>query len=274
MDLLIDADSLLYKFAAVNQADYDWGDGVTSTMTSLDQAITDLEDFIQEIRDETMTNEYFMYLTGPTNFRYDILPTYKHNRKNNKKPILLEPLRTYLIKNHPVSVTSKIEADDACVIMMTREPGKFILAHIDKDLDQAPGTHYNWNTMDTYEVSKGDAEYFFYYQVLTGDSTDGYSGCRGIGPKKAAKILQDVYEECALWASDDELNIRRWEAIVKTYREKGYTEEDALQQARVAKMLDNSLWTGKDVILWTPPKYVGDVVNTSLIIETQTKKMG
>lgn len=253
MKLLIDADSLLYKFASIHQKDFDWGDSM-SQVTDLDAAVSDLEDFIMAIREETNTDEYLMYLTGKTNFRYDTLPTYKHNRKGKDKPVLLPALWDYLMENHPTTVTNKIEADDACCIQMARKPGEYILAHIDKDLNQAVGTHYNWNTLDLYEITEKEANYFFYYQVLTGDAVDGYSGCPGIGPVKAKKILGDVLDECTPWATDEAYYKRIWEAIVETYETKGLTEADALVQARVAKMLDNKLWKNNEVILWEPTR--------------------
>ena len=81
---------------------------------------------------------------------------------------------------------------------------------------------------------------WFYTQVLTGDSTDNYPGCPGIGPKKAADIL------------NKELS---WTSVVNAYLKAGLTEEDALLQARMARILQASDWNSKqqEPILWTPP---------------------
>mgnify|MGYP003347374937 FL=1 len=243
MELLIDADSLLYKYAAVNQDTFDWGEGQTTLVADLELAKGDLDDFIYAMLDATGTTKYKMFVSSKENFRYDILPSYKQNRKGLEKPILLEPLREYLLAAHPAQTTTKIEADDACCILMDRYPGRYVLAHIDKDLNQAVGTHYNWNKDDTYEIDEHQARYFFYYQVLVGDQADGYKGCPGIGDKKATVILEGITDDTAFW-----------EAIVETYVAKGFTEEDALVQARVAKMLDNNLWKDNEVILWEPTK--------------------
>ncbi len=135
-----------------------------------------------------------------------------------------------------------VEADDYCVWKMYDEPNDWVLCHIDKDLNQAQGAHYNYTKLNAYQVSQEEADYMFYLQTLTGDTSDGYKGCPGIGPKKAEKILQDL----------DLTNEREvWEAIIATYSDKGLTEEDALVQARVARMLRPSEYDGGLTIkLW------------------------
>lgn len=138
-----------------------------------------------------------------------------------------------------------LEADDVMGILMTKYPGKYILASIDKDLKQIPGQHYNWDKDEFKEVSLDEGNLFFYTQVLTGDPTDGYSGCPNIGPKRASKILEIVGDD------DEEV---MWEAIVRTYEDRGLTEKDALVQARVARILRASDYNfkGKYIKLWTP----------------------
>lgn len=135
-----------------------------------------------------------------------------------------------------------LEADDVMGILMTKYPGKYILASIDKDLRQIPGQHYNWDKDEFKEVSLDEGNLFFYTQILTGDPTDGYSGCPNIGPKRAERILASAKDV--------------WKAIVKTYEAKGLTEWDAIVTARVARILrasDYNFKTGK-IRLWKPPK--------------------
>ena len=67
-------------------------------------------------------------------------------------------------------------------------------------------------------VSDKQAEYNFWYQMLVGDVVDNVKGCKGIGPKKAEKILlesenyeqsvKDVYKLTYqdLWLSEFEKN--------------------------------------------------------------------
>jgi DNA polymerase-1 len=126
------------------------------------------------------------------------------------------------------------------------EPTKWVICHIDKDLDQAPGKHYNYSKQKNYYISEQEAEYKFYEQVLVGDTSDGYKGCPNIGKVRCARILDP---------DSAHLGEQRttWELIVDTYASKGLTHEDALQQARVARMLTPNEWDGADNIeLWSP----------------------
>ena len=75
---------------------------------------------------------------------------------------------------------------------------------------------------------------------------DGYSGCPGIGPKRAARILDGVF--------GDPGGPGDWDAVVKTYVKAGLSEEEALVQARVARILRWGEYDRKKgkVKLWNP----------------------
>jgi DNA polymerase-1 len=93
------------------------------------------------------------------------------------------------------------------------------------------------------EVSEDEADYWHLFQTLTGDQTDGYSGCPGIGPKKAEAILQHPDNQDDLWG-----------VVVRTFVKAGLNEDEALVQARVARILRASDYDfeKKEPILWTP----------------------
>lgn len=118
-------------------------------------------------------------------------------------------------------------------------PGKRIIVSEDKDLQTIPG--WIWNPAKDAKpryISEEQADYFHLYQTLVGDTTDGYKGCPGIGKTKAPGILQEG----------------GWEAVRSAYARKGLTEEDALLQARVARICRASDYDFKkqEVILWNP----------------------
>lgn len=74
--------------------------------------------------------------------------------------------------------------------------------------------------------------------MLSGDAVDNYKGCPSIGKVKAAAIVDAVIDE-------PEETI--WKTIVETYESKGLTGEDALTQARVARILRHTeLRPGKE----------------------------
>jgi DNA polymerase-1 len=243
MKALIDSDSLIYKHASINQEVTEWDEDTVTIDINLTKAKRGLKQNIEDIMEATDTDDYLCVLSPKQTFRFDVLPSYKSNRKPAKYPLeLLKPLRKFMAETMKEHTPTYVEADDYCVWKMYEEPGEWVLCHIDKDLNQATGAHYNYRNFKSYRVNQEEADYVFYLQTLTGDTSDGYKGCPGIGPKKAEKILQTL----------DLTNEKEvWEAIVDTYEDKELTEDDALVQARVARMLRPSEYNGDDVIkLW------------------------
>nr|DAU39290.1 MAG TPA: Exodeoxyribonuclease [Caudoviricetes sp.] len=266
--LIVDADSLLYEAASVNESAFNFSEDNRAVVLDEEGARKSLDEAIEKLKDNTKCSKTQLYLTGATNFRYDILPTYKHNRKDLPKPQLLPMLKEYAVAKHGAKITTKIEADDACSIHLSSDPINNILAHIDKDLNQVEGEHYNWRKDLTYELSYVQGQRVFYTQVLTGDSTDGYSGCKGIGKVKAEEIL-DEYLKWQI-SLEDGKTIQKslpcddiWEAIISWYIKSYYKEtegnpdtykakalKEALTQARVARMLRVDEFKGGKPILW------------------------
>lgn len=104
-----------------------------------------------------------------------------------------------------------------------------------------------WSQDDrlAYKNSEVIADWYWMSQTLSGDATDGYKGCPGVGPKRAADILGEPGRH--------ELP-ELWERVVKAYEKAKLTEDDALVQARCARILrhtDYNLDTG-EISLWTP----------------------
>jgi DNA polymerase-1 len=86
-------------------------------------------------------------------------------------------------------------------------------------------------------------------QTLTGDTSDGYPGCPGYGPVSAEKLLDNFTALDGGFLLDE-----AWKAVVQQYIKKGQTEEDALVQAQLARILRSGDWDAekKEVKLWTP----------------------
>ena len=241
--LLIDGDIVLYRFAWANQDEFDFGDG-PGVVADIDRAMEQVEDFVDWIQQLTETSKHLMCFTGKDVFRKEILETYKGNRKKTPKPVLFDDLHEYITLNHSSMMRNHLEADDLMAILATEHPGKYIIATIDKDLDQVPGMHFNWNSEELYEVTEDEGERMFYTQALMGDSTDNYFGIKGVGPVKAGIILDLA----------DKNEVPYWDAVLEAYKYHGYTPEEALQQARVARIIqakDYDFET-KCPILWTP----------------------
>lgn len=241
--LLVDGDILLYKFGFGGQSEYQFGEDTAIAVEEMKNLSPMVDEFLNGLRERTKAGELLICLTSPNCFRYDILPTYKHNRKNNSKPLLYQELKDYLLSEYPCKLKERLEADDIMGILATKAPDRYIVGSIDKDLQQIPGWHFNWSK-DTKprRVSKEEADLFFYRQCLSGDPVDGFSGVPGIGKKKADKVLEAVEDG------------NYWSAIKAEYEKKGLDESYALTQARMARILRAEDYDFKNnaPILWSP----------------------
>ena len=152
---------------------------------------------MQDILYLTDAKEYKAFLTGPGNFRKEINPGYKANRKDKPLPMWLASCREYLISAWNAEVTEGHEADDALGMHQTEDT---IICSIDKDLLQIPGKHFNFVKQEFLDVLEADGIRHFYKQMLIGDRSDNIFGVNGIGPVKANKIIdpldtaEDMYE--------------------------------------------------------------------------------
>jgi len=187
--------------------------------------------------------DLLVFLTGSAKDGYDpnfriaaaTIKPYKGNRVQ-PKPLHYEDIREYLRSHWGALTTNGYEADDALGI---EQDATSCIATIDKDLNMIPGFHYNWQKDQFFEISVPDAIYFFYKQLLTGDTTDNIQGLPGIGPKKAEKILSGAVTEFDMY----------WKCVC-AYENSAYERPmDALiENARL-------LWIQREIgQLWQPPE--------------------
>ena len=193
MKFLIDCDIITYH--AVYSSEGSTIAGLIDKLDSImDSIICDLG-----IKEGYSINGYQGYLTGTGNFRHEISDIYKAQRPK-EKPVTLKLARNYLVDNYNVSVVDGIEADDAIATEANRIGYEnAIIVSIDKDFMQIPCTIYNYQKQTWKVVSEWEAKVNFYTQVLTGDTADNIKGLHGVGPKKAAKILEGCEDEIALY---------------------------------------------------------------------------
>lgn len=192
MKLLLDADIITYH--AVYSSE---GSTIAGLIDKLDSIMGSIIYNLEH--EEGLIFDYQGYLTGTGNFRHEISDIYKAQRPK-EKPITLKLARNYLVDNYNVSVVDGIEADDAIATEANRIGYEnAIIVSIDKDFMQIPCTIYNYQKQTWKVVSEWEAKVNFYTQVLTGDTADNIKGLHGIGPKKAAKILEGCEDEVALY---------------------------------------------------------------------------
>lgn len=239
--LLIDADILLYQSISASEQEVEFEQDLWVMYSDLNVAhemFTEKLDAITGIFPEA---PYRLCFSDARNFRKEINPTYKANRKATRKPMAFKEFRAQIMDAYPSITKPSLEADDILGILATKPGADAIIVSGDKDLMQIPGRHLKKG--EIVEVSEREGDAFFYHQILTGDQVDGYPGCPGIGKVKAEKIL-----------SKPEAQETPWEFIVEAYEKAGLTSDDALLNARMARILRWDDWDNdqQKVILWTP----------------------
>jgi DNA polymerase-1 len=244
--LLIDGDILTYKTCWAVQTEVGWDDDILTTATNLSELKAQANNMIQEWRNKLGDKEtpvVICFSDRLNNFRRKIFPDYKQNRKGNKKPLGYNHLEAYLKRNYPAHTIPQLEADDVLGILAT--DGIFkrnIIISIDKDMLTIPCEYYNMDSEVTEVIDEETADHMFFFQTLVGDSVDNYKGCPGIGPKKATELLLSKGV--------------KWQTIIDAYDKAGLSEDHALVQARVARILrHNDYDHGKqEVKLWEPSR--------------------
>ena len=190
MIALIDADSLLYRVGFAAEDEHE-----NIAKARLDET---LEMLI--FQDLEKCDKYQCFISGVTNFRYAMAMTvpYKGNRHKLKRPKHLEALKEHIVVKWDAVVSNNKEADDDVCIAAHEEPYS-IIAHIDKDLDQIPGSHYNYVKKEFYNIGKFEGLKNLYKQALVGDVADNIKGVKGIGKVKAEKLLKECFTEKELY---------------------------------------------------------------------------
>ena len=252
---LIDADILAYQAAAVSETPTDWGDGIWTLHSFEDEATQHFDHAVTSIVDDVEADNFLLVFSDVNNWRKSVLPTYKSNRVGTRKPLLLKFLREYAMDSYESKVVETLEGDDVIGIQATTpSEDTYIVCTIDKDLKTIPGLHYHMGTGETFEVNEHQADKYHMMQTLTGDPTDGYAGCPGVGEKTAQKIIQAALDEGTPWANPQQLREIYWSHVVKAYEKAGLCEEEALVQAQVSRILRYGEYneTTKEVKLWTP----------------------
>ena len=248
MSLLIDADYLAYKSCAACEDETDFGDDVIVVTSRFSHVLDMFQRELMSIAEcMGLFDDFILFFSSPTNFRKKIYPDYKGHR-NRKKPCGYKRLLNWCGENYITIIVDGLEADDALGVYAT-DPIELEAGHIlvspDKDMRQIPGLLFDLTNPVT-EITKEDGDRWHLIQAMSGDQTDGYAGAPGIGIKRAAALLES--KGCA------------WNTVLETFLEKDMTEDDALRNARLAKILQYNDFDHENnvPILWTPTSSNGD----------------
>ena len=239
--ILVDGDMTLYKAASATEVACDWGDDVWVLSANLQEAKDLIENTLNDLKDRFDSDKLTICLSDPTgaNFRIDINPEYKSHRKGTRKPLIYPKLREWLIEDYGAVWKPRLEGDDLLGLLATYPlmAGTPVIVSDDKDMLTLPVTVYRLDEL--IHVDKESADRNWFSQTLTGDPTDGYKGCPGVGPVGAEKILGKE---------------PTFKKVVAAFENKGCTYDDALMNARMARILRHGDWDEdkQSVKLWIP----------------------
>jgi DNA polymerase-1 len=248
--LLIDADIIAYKCSSATESSWDFNEtGEGTVFADFDTARVNAEKAVEELRKTLAADEVIICLSDPhANFRKVLTPTYKSKRVTVAKPVNLQATKDWLAENYRSYMKPTLEGDDVAGILATHPtliPGTRILVSDDKDLRQIPGKLFVPRTGERLVISQLDGDRFHMKQTLTGDPTDGYSGCPRIGPKSPFVAALDRCEDA----------YALWQVVLSGYESKGVPVEEAILQARLARILRWPDWDAEAQAprLWSPP---------------------
>ena len=244
--LLIDADVLAFEASVIAECSVEWKDELWTVHADMALAKARVINRIQEFRENLKTDNVVLCLSDRANFRRKLYPEYKSNRSKSRLPIILRQVKQWIIEELGGVMWANLEADDVISILATDKAmdEETIVVSIDKDFKGVPGIYFDYNKGEYHQPSEEEADNFHLIQTITGDATDGFKGVPKMGPITAKKLLdKEGYT---------------WDTVVKAYEKAGLTEQDALINAWMARLLraDNYCFRTNTIKrLWTPKNY-------------------
>jgi DNA polymerase-1 len=200
-------------------------------------------------------------------FRSDLYPDYKAHRQPPPDDLCaqIEPIHQVIeAMNLPVLTAHRYEADDvmATVAVAGRDRGLDVfLCTTDKDCRQLIDNRvriYNLRKRLIYdrEALLADwgvkPEQVVDFQTLVGDSVDNVPGVPGVGPKTAAKFLQEYGTLDNLLANIDKLKKGKTVDNLRAFAEKAELSRKLVRlETKVPMNLDWDGWTVRD---WDCPR--------------------
>ena len=225
--MLVDGDLLSYKLSSALEQVIDWGNDNWTLWSDFRMAKQLWTQSIAFYMGLTKSKNPIICFSDTKNFRKQLDSSYKSYRKKIRKPICYKALRDWIEKTHQCVSYKGLEGDDTIGILAT---GKYknncVIISGDKDMRTIPAWQLCIIDDQLEKVDNELANYHFCTQVLTGDQTDGYKGCQGVGAVKASRILLKPKTLDGMW-----------DAVVHEFLRNGYVVDDVYHQARLARIL-------------------------------------
>lgn len=239
LTLLIDADAFAWKAATLS------GTVAEAHRKALNR--------VHRMVDELKADRAVVCLSDPSRvyWRHELFADYKAN--SSERPPLFEDAIAGLKAAAPHRVWPKMEADDVVGVLATHPSvqGDKIIVSEDSDLKSIPGRHYHPKTKETIDVTPAEADYWHLYRTIVGK---GFPGCKGLGKGKVGNFLPlDMARRPPAEA---------WAAVVRAFASKKQAADDALLQARIARICRATDYDieSHQVRPWKPPVLLEEAV--------------
>ena len=301
--LALDMDYLIFSAMSASETEMDWGEDVWTLECDHKQARSIMYGTIKGLRKEIekqLNKKYpklkqrgyelvdLCIISGQGNFRKDILPTYKGNRVEKRKPVgypafcqgTMDHFESQGVNN--AFSWDGVEGDDVIGILMTKPElagcDRVIGVSCDKDFNTIPGDFFWITHMELVRNDEAAADKWHMRQTMMGDTTDGYGGIPQVGESFEGSLmdwldspkLYEQYQHEMLRGPRkgtfetrvrvmEGADVPLWECIESLALANGMSKDDLLVQARCARILRASDWDfeKQEPILWTPPQSKG-----------------
>ena len=175
----------------------------------LEQCWREFNKELDKLLEDLYCDEYMMAVKGDGNYRDDMYPLYKANRKKadpTRRNVFVPLIRKLAVAEDLAIPSDGREADDMVRIWAEecRAVGRdYVICSIDKDLKCIPGKHWHTKNRVLFNVSDEAALRHYYEQLLKGDPTDNIPGVPLVGEVKATKLLlpfstEEEYQEVVI----------------------------------------------------------------------------
>lgn len=232
MKALFDGDEAIFKAAVIKQEDVDWDTGETTlSPPTLKQAKRTLVNLVEAWCRRADCDDMTFVVSPPVRglFRRGMAPYYKSGRA--EKPEHYSELEAWAIERWDAVWHKGLEADDTMGILAGKDT---TIISSDKDMKTVPGRLYVPKADKVFTITPERGDHWWMMQTLMGDSTDGFDGCIGCGPKGAEELLYGGSSMRDWWPIVEDKF-----AAQKTgkYRAITQTRADALLQAKLSRIL-------------------------------------
>tara|TARA_R110000823_G_scaffold54623_6_gene133995 strand:- start:695 stop:1531 length:837 start_codon:yes stop_codon:yes gene_type:complete len=227
VNMFVDADSIFFKVAYSAKNDKELRVNYDTFCRRMELEVTNK--LVNPFDNKQLLAPIYA-VKGNDNYRKKLSSDYKSTRPDLDQEIKdkLNFLHAHAMNKGAVASTG-MEADDLVSIWAYEAREKeeqYVICGIDKDLLQIPGNHYNYGKDTWTFIDDLTGNYNLMLQCLTGDNSDNIKGIKGIGPKKAAKILEGI-----------DTPADRWERVIKEWEDNNLPRHELELSKKLLTML-------------------------------------